>query len=106
MKDEALIARLLEEATHELHHETVAVLLAAAKALAQPEQESTLQEQLDIASADCAKADANLDKALADLDKANADWDKAYADRDKAYADWGKAYAEARRIKALMEKNT
>jgi hypothetical protein len=60
------------------------------QALAQPEQESTLQEQLD--------------KANADRDKADADWGKANADRDKAYPDWVKANAEVRRIQALMEK--
>ena len=38
-KDEALIARLREEATHDLHHETIALLLEAAQALAAPVQE-------------------------------------------------------------------
>jgi hypothetical protein len=38
-KDEALIQRLREEATHELNHETIALILEAAEALAQPEQE-------------------------------------------------------------------
>jgi hypothetical protein len=37
-KDEALIARLREEATHDLHHETIALLLEAAQALAAPVQ--------------------------------------------------------------------
>jgi len=35
-KDEALIQRLREEATHELNHETIALILEAAEALAQP----------------------------------------------------------------------
>jgi hypothetical protein len=39
MKYEALIQRLREEATHDLHHETVALLEGAAQALAQPEPE-------------------------------------------------------------------
>jgi hypothetical protein len=39
MNKEALIQRLREEATHELNHETIALILEAAGALAQPEQE-------------------------------------------------------------------
>jgi hypothetical protein len=39
MTKEALIQRLREEAAHDLHHETVALLEEAAQALAQPEQE-------------------------------------------------------------------
>ena len=35
-KDEALIARLREEATYELNHQTIALLLEAAQALAVP----------------------------------------------------------------------
>jgi hypothetical protein len=35
-KDEALIQRLREEAAHDLHYETVTLLLEAAEALAQP----------------------------------------------------------------------
>ena len=92
-KDETLKQALEASMEHEGNPELgkdgvdrhVKAITAIEEALAAPVQDLTLQEQLN--------------KALADLDKANADWDKAYADRDKAYA-------EARRIKALMEKNT
>ena len=46
MNKKALIQRLREETAHDLHHETVTLLLEAAEALAQPEQtsaERTLQ---------------------------------------------------------------
>jgi len=36
LRSEALIQRLREEATHDLHYETVTLLLEAAEALAQP----------------------------------------------------------------------
>ncbi len=39
MDKEALITRLREEATYALHHETIALLLEAAQALAAPVQE-------------------------------------------------------------------
>jgi hypothetical protein len=56
------------------------------EALAQPEQEPTLQEQLDEAYADMAQANA---------------------DKEKASADCEKAYNEAKRIEKLIEeKNT
>lgn len=59
-------------------------------ALAQPVQELTLQEQLNIAYAAC--------------DKTHAEWRKADADCDKAHADWYKDKAEINRIEKLMEQ--
>ena len=92
-------------------HDWDDTITAIKQALAQPEQEPSLQEQLD-------KANADWDKALEDRNKANAVWNKAYADRNKAdadrekadadrtkaYADWDKAYEEVLRIKSLMEQ--
>lgn len=46
-KDEALIARLREEATYDLNHETIALLIEAAEALAQPEQEPLFKKIID-----------------------------------------------------------
>jgi hypothetical protein len=53
------------------------------EALAQPEQEPSLQEQLDEAYADMAQANA---------------------DKEKASADCEKAYNEAKRIEKLIEE--
>jgi hypothetical protein len=65
-------------------------IVAIEAALAQPEQEPSLQEQLD--------------KAVADMDKAKDDVEKAYAVWDKACDDWDKAHAEIHRIEALIRE--
>ena len=43
MSKEALIARLKEEATYDLNHQTIALLIDAADALAQPAQQEPVQ---------------------------------------------------------------
>ena len=43
MTQEALIARLKEEATYDLNHQTIALLIEAADALAQPAQQEPVQ---------------------------------------------------------------
>ena len=90
---------------------------------AQPEQKTTLQEQLaeqldkanaewkkalqdwEKADADCGRTWTDWDKAVANQYKARANLEKADADVDKAKADRVKAKAERARLKALMEKN-
>ena len=70
-KTEALIARLREEATYDLNHETIALLIEAAEALAQPEQEpvaSNVQAQwLGNALFDCIKASGIIRKDIGSL---------------------------------------
>ena len=59
-KDEALIARLREEATHDLHHETIALLLEAAQALAAPVGHRDGHWCADLTCKKCYSADFRL----------------------------------------------
>jgi hypothetical protein len=67
MTKEALIQRLREEAAHDLHHETVALLEEAAQALAQPEQE----DGCPVCGSDVHDRDA-LDKAEREIERLTA----------------------------------